>query len=117
MLRYPGVSLASLTTSANGFCWLATTAAAAAAAAAATAGALLAERAELLGAAGGGLLAAAGAVLPASAATAALAATAAAARVFGSGEGKVAQADERAAATLDVSNSFGRRFNSKGNIA
>src|SRR5438874_13723583 len=115
MLKYPGVSLASLTTSANGFCWLATTAAAAAAAAAATAGTLLPERAEPLGAAGSGL-AAAGALFSGADVATAVAASAAAATVFESGAGKVAQADERAEATPDAISSFGRRFNSKGNM-
>src|SRR6266700_631534 len=77
-LKNPGCSLASFTTSANGFCWLAT-AAAAAAAAAAIAGEFEEGRAAPGASAGVGAAPAEGAALVEAAAVAAVAATAAAA--------------------------------------
>src|ERR1700681_2584178 len=112
-LKNPGCSLASFTTSANGFCWPAT-AAAAAAAAAAIAGEVEEGRAAPGASAGVGGAPAEGAALVEAAAVAALAATAAAATVAASGDGSVAHPKPNADAVRATST--GTRCKDNGDI-
>src|SRR6266550_5445669 len=112
-LKNPGCSLASFTTSANGFCWPAT-AAAAAAAAAAIAGVFEEGRAAPGANAGVGAAPAEGAALVEAAAVAALAAMAAAATVVASGAGSVAHPKPNADAVRATST--GTRCKDNGDI-
>src|ERR1700674_2027358 len=100
-LKNPGCSLASFTTSAKGFCWLAT--AAAAAAAAAIAGEFAEGRAAPGASAGVGAAPADGAALAEAAVVAAVAAAAAAATVGTSGAGRVAHPNPNADAIAATS--------------
>src|SRR5450759_2896494 len=100
-LKNPGCSLASFTTWANGFCWLAT--AAAAAAAAAIAGEFAEGRAAPGASAGAGAAPADGAALAEAAVVAAVAAAAAAATVATSGPGRVAHPNPNADAITATS--------------
>src|ERR1700694_514461 len=111
-LKNPGCSLASFTTSANGFCWLAT--AAAAAAAAAIAAEFEEGRAAPGARAGAGAAPAEGAALAEAAVVAAVAAAAGAATVAASATGNVAQPKPNAEAIAPTS--MGTRCNDNGDI-